>query len=637
MSDRIGRSTQNKAERSQVSESKALPGSLTRVRRHSGQLLKRFVYNRLRRGQPRAVSVRSIGKPVMRLGTKLAFQPDTVLAAQIRLLRDTTVLWTGVAAASVGGGPLKVAEPERSDGRFRDDAWRDILLFDVMKQSYLLSTRWVEDTIADVRGLDAPTRRKLDFYFGQMADAVAPSNFVLTNPQVLRATVESRGKNLLNGLANLLRDYDEGEGPLPFRMSDPDAFVVGENLASTPGEVVFQNELMQLIQYTPTTDKVHRRPLLVIPPWINKYYIVDLGEKKSFVRYWVEQGHTVFVISWVNPSTELAHKNFEDYMLDGPLAAMDAIEQATGEREINAVGYCIGGTLLGCTLAWMAANGDDRVKSATFLNSLMEFSEVGELGVFIDEDMVRRLEKAMSRQGYLSGAAMATAFNMLRANSLIWSFFIKNYLLGRDAAAFDLLYWNSDSTRLPAAMHSFYLRNMYLHNRLREPGGITLAGTPIDLDQVTIPCYFASAIEDHIAPWVSCYRGSRHLGGPVRFVLGGSGHIAGIINPPAQNKYGYQINEDTTLEAEDWLAAATEYEGSWWPDWTAWAEAFGGGEINARRPGDGDLPTIEPAPGAYVKNEPAPPSPMSRKPTRVRKKTEASRRTPRSSRQKKSA
>jgi polyhydroxyalkanoate synthase len=498
-----------------------------------------------------------------------------------------------------------VIEPEKSDGRFRDPSWNDAMAFNAIKQAYLLSNRWIMDTIDDVRGMDKHTRRKLRFFTGQMTDALAPSNFILSNPEVLRTTIQTRGTNLLRGIANLLRDLDEGQGPMPFRMSDPDAFRVGENLANTPGDVVFQNELMQLIQYKPTTDTVHRRPLLVIPPWINKYYILDLGEKKSFIRYWVEHGHTVFVISWINPGPELAHKSFEDYMLEGPIAAMDAIEQATGERELNTVGYCIGGTLLGCTLAWLAAREDDRIKSATFLNSLMDFSEVGDLEVFIDEDSVSKLEKAMDKQGYLEGASMATAFNMLRANGLIWSFFVNNYLLGRETTPFDLLYWNADATRMPAAMHSFYLRNMYLHNRLREPGGIELAGTPIDLGKVKVPSYFASAIEDHIAPWISCYQGSRYLGGPVRFVLGGSGHIAGIINPPDRKKYGYRLNEDSNLDPDDWLLGAKQFEGSWWPDWVAWAEQYGGGEVKARNAAEGKLPVIEPAPGAYVQDLPA--------------------------------
>lgn len=583
-------------------EPNVVPQSLIRASMHGGNLMKRSIMRGLRGSPPNAVSAKSMAKPFFSLTGKLATQPDTVILAQMRLLRDSSRFWWGLLSSSIRNKPLDVIEPEQGDGRFRDQGWSEVVAFNVIKQAYLLSNRWIMDTIDDVRGMDKHTRRKVRFFTGQMTDAMAPSNFILSNPEVLRATISTRGTNLLRGLANLLRDLDEGAGPMPFRMSDPDAFTVGDNLANTPGDVIYQNELMQLIQYRPTTDTVHRRPLLVIPPWINKYYILDLGEKKSFIRYWVEQGHTVFVVSWINPGPELAHKSFEDYMLEGPIAAMNAIEQATGEREVNTVGYCIGGTLLGCTLAWLAARKDDRVKSATFLNSLMDFSDVGDLEVFIDEDAVSKLEKAMNKQGYLEGASMATAFNMLRANSLIWSFFVNNYLLGRDTQPFDLLYWNSDATRMPAAMHSFYLRNMYMHNRLREPGGIELAGTPIDLGKVKVPCYFASAIEDHIAPWISCYKGSRCLGGQVRFVLGGSGHIAGIINPPDRKKYGYRVNEDSHLDTDAWLQGAKPFEGSWWPDWVAWAEQFSGGEVKARTAEDGTLPVIEPAPGAYVQN-----------------------------------
>ncbi|QSP94794.1 class I poly(R)-hydroxyalkanoic acid synthase [Marinobacter salinisoli] len=603
--------------------------SLARAGTHAGHLLKRSIARRLRGAPPNPASTKSLIKPFALLGGKLATQPDTVLFAQMRLARDASNFWISLLTSSVANKPLKVAEPESGDGRFRDQAWNETMAFNAIKQGYLLYARWIMDTIDDVRGLDDHNRRKLHFFIGQMTDAMAPSNFILSNPEVLRTTIKTRGRNLLRGMANLLRDLDEGEGPMPFRMSDPDAFTVGDNLANTPGDVIFQNDLMQLIQYRPTTESVHRRPLLVIPPWINKYYILDLGEKKSFIRYWVEQGHTVFVVSWVNPGPELAHKGFEDYMLEGPIAAMDAIERATGEREVNTVGYCIGGTLLGSTLAWLAARGDDRVKSATFLNSLMDFSDVGDLKVFIDEDAISSIEKAMEKQGYLDGSSMAIAFNMLRANSLIWSFYVNNYLLGRDTAPFDLLYWNCDTTRMPAAMHSFYLRNMYLNNRLREPGGIELAGTPIDLGKVKIPCYFASAIEDHIAPWTSCYKGSRNLGGPVRFVLGGSGHIAGIINPPDKKKYGYHVNEDTDLDTESWLQGAEQFEGSWWPDWVAWAEHFGGGEVKARKVEEEALPVIEPAPGAYVKNLPAPPTPAAKQTQRrVRKKATVRQTTP---------
>jgi polyhydroxyalkanoate synthase len=363
---------------------------------------------------------------------------------------------------------------------------------------------------------------------------------------------------------------------------------------------VFQNDLMQLIQYTPSTDTVHKRPLLIVPPWINKYYILDLREKNSFVKWAVGEGHTVFIVSWVNPDARFAAKSFENYLNEGPLAALDAIERATGEREVNVVGFCLGGTLVATSLGYLAAKSDKRVKSATFFATLIDFTRAGELEVFVDEQQVEALEKRMEERGYLEGSEMAATFNMLRANDLIWSFVVNNYLLGRDPFPFDLLYWNSDSTRMPAAMHSFYLRNMYLQNSLAQPGGIVMNDTPVDVSRVEVPTYFISTIEDHIAPWKSTYSGARLFRGPVRFVLGGSGHIAGIINPPAANKYGYWTNDARDAEPDAWLAAAKNHPGSWWTDWARWIAKHAGGKVSARVPGEGKLRAIEDAPGSYV-------------------------------------
>src|ERR1700761_651155 len=423
------------------------------------------------------------------------------------------MLWSTTPQRFLGGKSEPVAEPAPGDRRFKDAAWQESTLFDYIKQSYLLSARWLQSTVREVDGLDDKTARKIDFYTRQFVDAMAPSNFVLTNPEVLRATIESGGENLVNGLKHVLEDLDRGKGKWMIRMTDLDAFKVGGNIAVTPGKVVYQNDLMQLIQYVPTTAKVHQRPLLIIPPWINKYYILDLRPDNSFVKWAVSQGHTVFVISWVNPDEQLAQKTFEDYMKDGYLAALDAIEAATGEREVNAIGYCLGGTLLACTLAYMAAKGDNRIKTATFFVTMMDFQEAGELGVFIDEEQLQALEDKMNKRGYLEGSEMATTFNMLRANDLIWSFVVNNYLLGNDPFPFDLLYWNADSTRMPARMHSFYLRKMYQENLLRLPGGIELDGIPIDLTKIKTPAYFLSTREDHIAPWKSTYRGTQLLGG----------------------------------------------------------------------------------------------------------------------------
>lgn len=594
------------------SESSTVTRALADATVHGARLARRSLLQRLKRNRSSGLGLKTITKPYLKFTARLLTQPDTLIDAQIRAAQNTGVISAGSLTRLLTRKPMRIVEPEPGDQRFDDDAWNDIAVFNLIQQSYLIWSRWLLDTIDDVRGLDPQDRRHVRFFTEQIIDALAPSNFVLTNPKVLHETLNRRGMNLLDGLAHLLRDLDEADGYPLFRMTDPTAFRIGENIADTPGDVVYQNDLMQLIQYRPTTAKVFRHPLLVVPAWINKYYVMDLGEKKSFVRYWLEQGHTVFMISWVNPGKEHAGKGFEDYILEGPVAALDAIEKATGESDVNAVGYCIGGTLLATTLAWLAARGDDRVKSASFFASLVDFSEVGDLKVFINEDIINDLDKAMKRQGYLDGKSMATAFNMLRPNGLIWPFFINNCLLGREPPAFDLLHWNCDSTRMPAAMHSFYLREMYLNNRLREPGGIKLVDTPIDLNKITIPTYYVAAAEDHIAPWTSCYQGSRFFGGDVRFVLAGSGHIAGIINPPTKEKYGYRVSENLGLPPDAWAQGTEPQPGSWWPDWRDWTKQYGGEEVNARLPGEGDLPIIEAAPGSYVRNQPAPSAPAGR-------------------------
>ncbi len=528
--------------------------------------------------------------------------PVALGKAQIDFWRDSLELWRNTYTRMLGMEAPPVVVPHDSDRRFAHTDWEDNAVFDYIKQSYLLTSRYILSTLGTGDGLEAKTAEKVQFFTRQFIDACAPTNFVLTNPEVLRATLDSKGENLVKGLQNMLEDLERGDGRLQLKMTDSDAFELGVNVATTPGKVVFENSLMQLIQYEPATETVFRRPLLIVPPWINKYYIMDLRPKNSFVKWLVEQGHTVFVISWVNPDEALAGKSFDDYMLDGPLAALEAIADATGEREVNVVGYCIGGTLLAATLGYMAARGDERAKCATFLTSLIDFAEPGELGVFIDEYQISNLEAEMEKKGYLDGSSMATTFSMLRANDLIWSFVINNYLLGKEPFAFDLLYWNSDSTRMPRAMHSFYLRNMYLENRLREPGGITLAGTPIDVTRVKTPAYFLSTKEDHIAPWPSTYAGAKLFRGPVRFVLAASGHIAGVINPPLAQKYGYWTSSGRPpATPEAWLERAESHEGSWWPNWGKWCQRYGGGRVPARRPGDGKLPVLEAAPGSYAK------------------------------------
>ncbi|MBV9735439.1 MAG: class I poly(R)-hydroxyalkanoic acid synthase [Acidisphaera sp.] len=543
----------------------------------------------------------NIGRAFLEMTAKMMANPARLMQAQLGFWQDYMTLWQNTARRMMGGEAKAVIETRPDDRRFKDAAWNDNEIFDFIKQSYLLSARFVQDVVTHVDGLDAQTAQKVDFYARQFVDAMSPSNFLLTNPEVLRRTAETGGENLLRGLNNLLSDLERGKGQLRIKMTDLEAFDVGHNIGVTPGKVVYQTDLMQLIQYAPTTEKVLKRPLLIIPPWINKFYILDLRAKNSLVRWAVAQGHTVFIISWVNPDERLADKGFDDYMTEGSLAALDAIEAATGERAVNAIGYCLGGTLLGSTLAWMAAKGDARIASATFFVTLLDFRESGELNVFIDEEQIKALEERMNRRGYLEGSEMSTTFNMLRANDLIWSFVVNNYLLGNEPFPFDLLYWNSDSTRMPARMHSFYLRNMYRENRLAEPNGISLAGEPIDLGRIKIPAYFLSTREDHIAPWKSTYRGTRLLKGENRFVLAASGHIAGVVNPPEGGKYSHWIHTDLPEDPESWLAGATEIAGSWWPDWQRWITGLSKAQVPARHPGDGKLAPIEDAPGSYVK------------------------------------
>jgi polyhydroxyalkanoate synthase len=538
-----------------------------------------------------------IAKAFMDLYSRMAANPAMLASASMSLWMDQLRLWQSSWMKLFGVASQPVAEPAKGDWRFKDEDWSKNFLFDYIKQSYLIAARHIQQAVANVEGLPPESEKKVAFFTRQYVDALAPSNFLMTNPQVLRETLASGGQNLVRGLNNLLADIEKGGGQLRISMTDETAFQLGRNVATSPGKIIYQTELMQLIQYLPSTSEVYRRPLVIIPPWINKYYILDLREKNSLIRWAVERGHTVFVLSWVNPDARLAQKGFDDYMVEGPLAALDAVARATGQREVNVIGYCLGGTLLGATLGYLAAKGDDRVKSATYFVSLLDFSQPGELGVFIDEAQVANLEKKMNERGYLEGAEMAGTFNLLRANDLVWSFVVNNYLMGKDPFPFDLLYWNADSTRMPARMHSFYLRNMYLKNLLGVPGGIQLKGVPIDLGAVPVPSYFISTVEDHIAPWKTTYKGARYLGGPVRFVLGGSGHIAGIVNPPAAKKYHYWTSEALPQTPEEWFAGAKQTPGSWWEDWQRWIDGLNGGDkVPARIPAN----AIEDAPGSYA-------------------------------------
>ena len=577
-----------------------LAQNLSKIIEQSQRVLQEYLKRQERGDQISLIDPAIIGKSFQELFQQLLKDPDKLIKAQVEFWKNYLDLWQAASQRLAGHETQPVIEPPPGDKRFKDQQWAENVVFDFIKQSYLLSADSLQGLVQSVEGLDDKTARKVQFYTRQFVDAMAPTNFVLTNPTVLQATLDSGGDNLVKGLQNVLTDLERGRGQLQITMTDLNAFTPGENVAVTPGKIIYQSELLQLIQYNPSTPTVCQRPFLFVSPWINKFYIMDMRPKNSMVKWMVDQGFTVFMTSWINPDERLAHKTFDDYML-ACVEAMDAIEQATGDREINAAGYCLGGTLLLSTLAWLAAKKDKRVKSAICFACMTDFSEPGELEVFIDEELITLLEKQMGERGYLDGSQMAGVFSMLRANDLIWYFVVNNYLLGNDPYPFDLLYWNSDSTRMPRDMHSFYVRNMYQKNLLRQPGGITLAGVPIDLRKIKTPVCFLSAYEDHIAPWKSTYAGTQLVGGPVKFVLSGSGHIAGVINPASSDKYGYWLNPNNSPNPDDWFKGAVKQEGSWWPDWLAWLQPHTGPQVPARTPGDGKLKPVEDAPGSYVK------------------------------------
>ena len=525
---------------------------------------------------------------------------DRAASVQAKLGKAYLDLMTSAAQRLSGEATTRAADPSPRDKRFQDPEWKSNQFFDFVMQAYLLTTQCANDLVKNADGLDAHTRKKAEFYVQQVTNAISPSNFVLTNPEVLRQTLSSNADNLVRGMTMLAEDIEAGHGTLKIRQSAGN-LEIGRDVALTPGKVIYQNEIMQLIQYAPATESVLRTPLLIVPPWINKFYILDLNKQKSFVQWCVNQGITVFLISWVNPDKSLGGKTFEDYMRQGPLTAMDVIEKATGEMRVHTMGYCVGGTLLATTLAWLAEKRQVRVTSATFLAAQVDFTHAGDLLVFVDESQISNLERDMNRAGVLEGSKMAMAFNMLRSNDLIWSYVVSNYLKGKEPAAFDLLHWNSDATRMPAANHSFYLRNCYLENRLSS-GSMTIDNAQLDLSKVKVPVYNLATKEDHIAPAESVLYGSQFFGGPVKYVLAGSGHIAGVVNPPELGKYQYWTNDrigDVTLA--DWVKDAQEHKGSWWPDWRSWIETIDAEQVPARNPAAGPLDVIEDAPGSYVR------------------------------------
>jgi len=568
----------------------ALGRSVTDVADRSQRLVRDWLARQSHEAQP--INAALVASAFLDMTAQLMRDPTHMVRAGIGFWQDYMTLWQSSTRRMWGMDAPPVISAAPGDRRFDGEAWNSSEVFGFIKQSYLLSARYIQDVTGSTAGLDPQAGQRVDYYARQFISAMSPANFLLTNPEALRRTAETGGENLLRGLSNLLGDLERGRGRL---LAGAGPSRLGQNLAATPGKVEFQNRLMQLIQYAPATEQVLRRPLLIVPPWTGKFYVLDLQPRSSMVRWAVSQGHTVFCISWVNPDDSLADAGFEDYVRDGILAALDAIADATGEQEVNAAGYCVGGTLLAAALAGMAAMDDARIRSVSLFATMLDFTEVGGLGVFMDEEGLRCLEERPAARG-----GMATQTGMLRANDLIWSFVVNTYLLGAEPFPFDLLYWNTDATRLPAALHGFYLRRIYQENLLRVPGGLTLLGQPVDLAHITIPSYALATREDHIAPWTSAYRGAALLGGERRFVLAGSGHVAGVVNPPEGGRYSHWIGGALPGTPEEWLAGATEMAGSWWPDWHRWVLAQDAAVMPARVPGMGGLPALEDAPGSYV-------------------------------------
>ncbi len=537
-------------------------------------------------------------KTFSKVGEYWLSDPKRAIEAQTSLLTSYFGMWSESVKRMSGEDVSPKAKTR--DKRFSDPDWENNPFFEFLKNAYFITSDWANKLVDESEGLDEHTRHKAAFYVRQITSALSPANFLATNPELYKEMVASNGENLVKGMHMLAEDIAAGKGELRLRQSDASKFKVGENIAVCPGKVIAQDDICQIIQYDPATETVLKRPLLIVPPWINKFYILDLNPKKSFIKWAVDQGHTVFVISWVNPDQRHAGKNWESYSREGISFALETIEKATGEHEVNAIGYCVGGTLLAATLALHAQEKDTRIATATFFTTQTDFTYAGDLKVFVDEAQIGQIETAMEKNGYLDGSKMATAFNMLRASDLIWPYVVNNYLKGKDPMPFDLLYWNSDATRMPAANHSYYLRNCYLENKLSE-GKMELAGKVLKLGDIKIPIYNLAAKEDHIAPARSAYIGGKLFGGEVTYVMAGSGHIAGVVNPPEAGKYQFWSGGPKNAEFDDWVAGSTETPGSWWPHWHAWIRASSDEEVPARKPGGKKLKPIEDAPGSYVR------------------------------------
>ena len=526
-----------------------------------------------------------------------------LMQKQFNLAQQHIQLWQSISSAMQSGEePVPIVSEDSRDKRFQDPQWNDNPMYSYIKQSYLLNSQMLNQLLDSIKFEDEEKAKRARFFMRQAISAMAPTNSAITNPEVYLETVQSNGQNLVKGLENLTRDMQKSPmEALKVSQCDPDAFKLGVNLATTPGKVIFQNELIQLIQYEPSTPKVHAAPLLIIPPFINKFYILDLVEKKSMVRWLVEQGYTVFMASWVNPDVSLAATSFEDYVLKGVVASVDVVSDIYKTQKINAAGYCSGGTMLAVAQAYLRGKGDDRLKSCTFFAAQTDFSDAGDLGIYLSDELIPFLESHTNMKGIFDGRILAMGFNLLRENNLFWSYYVNNYLKGTTPDAFDIFHWNSDSTNIPAETMSFYIRKMYMANQLIEPGAIKIGGQAIELAAIDTPSYFIATIADHIVPWTASYRSSKYLSGKVRFVLGQSGHIAGIVNPAEEGKYNHWINDKPCPDMESWQKGATEVEGSWWNDWDQWLQPQSGNKVAARKVGSKKYPAIEDAPGSYVK------------------------------------
>ena len=526
-----------------------------------------------------------------------AIDPQAMTALQKNFMDQQMSLWQAMLAKQKGETPTFQVEPEAGDRRFNAPEWKASPIYDYIHQAYLLNVQHLNEMVEALPVEDTKGREKLRFLARQIADALAPTNFAATNPEFIKHALETKGQSITDGINNLLKDFEKGR----ISMTDESVFEVGKNIATTEGAVVYENEAMQLIQYAPLTEKVGARPLLVVPPCINKFYIMDLQPDNSLIRFAVEQGNTVFLVSWRNPMEAQGHLRWDDYLEQGPVAALETIKAITKAKEINALGFCVGGTILTSALAVLKARGDTSVKSLTLLTTLLDFSDTGEIGLFIDEQAVSLREQSIGQGGLLPARDLQNTFSFLRANDLVWNYVQNNYLKGQKPQAFDLLYWNSDSTNLPGPFAAWYMRNMYLNNSLRVPGKLEMCGVKVDLSQLDMPVYILATREDHIVPWQTAYQSTRILSGKQRFVLGASGHIAGVINPASKNKRSYWVNEDISLDAGNWLAGAAEVKGSWWNDWAAWLKPQQGAARAARKLGSAAHPPIEPAPGRYVR------------------------------------